>query len=132
MIRWGAKSGQTSGYKPEQEQRTYPIVVKGTLADEEMTQKNVFEFKLKIDCCYYPTVISAPMTDSATYEYNVGDPKLEIMLSGFWEGDNDCCRIKPQRPSVDPEPDFGIFHSPGDFTKLEVDWQNPETGPVGR
>lgn len=76
-------------------------------------------FNIKMNCCYYPTVITAPVTlDGLTmYSYTIGDPSMLIKLvnsdgsAASWKGDNTCCSVAISSVIVTPIAPVGMFIS---------------------
>ena len=88
------------------------------LAMDGSTQiEKALNFNIKINCCYYPTVITAPVTEDGMiyYGYKIGDLPRSIKLinsdgsAASWKGNNSCCSAAISSVIVTPSPPAGMF-----------------------
>ena len=82
-VRVVRQNGFSIGYNAAEDySRVYTFDLVGIAVDGVTQTSQPINFNLNFDCCYEPTVITAPVTlDSVTdYSYNIGDPKLTIRI----------------------------------------------------
>lgn len=115
---WDLVPGAFSGL-PENGSK-YLINVFGVLPDRVSTTQLAFSVNLIMDCCAFPTVITAPTTPFTQYEYTIGKPMIQIPLSGVYIGDNTCCSFLEQGPTIIPIPTAGLFEISPDLKVTTV------------
>ena len=70
----------------------------------------VLSFSIVIDCCASPTIFTGPSISAASFTYNLGsDPLLSIAMTGGYVGDNACCTVASNAPTISMPDTASIF-----------------------
>lgn len=109
LLTWNLIDNSSPGYDALFDYGTYTVAVIGVLQDNSHMTQQALTFNIVIDCCVLPTVISGPSAGAALYTYNVDALTMSIPLIGSYAGDNACCAITSNAPTIVPISPAGLF-----------------------